>query len=233
MPASGTALAAPIEGRRVVPVSFAEPSWAKELVHPRIAACLRRYVDQLATFRRPRTVVMARSTLVSLFTWLQDAYPEVTSVAALGRPHIEDWKSYRSNQVHAGHPLSKATSRIEFSLLSSFLYYLAAWAWEDAPEGSLILKYDFPTHDDRHPRFLGDDEVSALLKAAKESSYLFGKVSVVTLLFTGMRVGEFVRLRTDSVLRIGSAEWMRLPIGKLHNDRFIPIHAEVRQVLDE
>ena len=176
---------------------------------------------------------MARSTLVSLFTWLQEAYPEVTSVAGLGRPHIEDWKLYRSNQVHAGHPLSKVTIRTDLSLLSSFLYYLAAWGWEDAPDGPLIFKYDFPTRDDRQPRFLGDDEVSALLKAAKESSYLFGKVSVVTLLFTGMRVGEFVRLRTDSVVRIGSAEWMRIPVGKLHNDRLIPVHPKVRQVLDE
>jgi len=80
---------------------------------------------------------------------------------------------------------------------------------------------------------LGDEDTQALLQAARTSSYRFGKVSVVTLLFTGMRVGEFVRLTTDSVIKIGSAEWMRIPVGKLHNDRYVPLHPEVRQVLDE
>ena len=209
------------------------PSWAAKLTHARIVTCLERYLDQLATFRRPKTVVMARSTLLSFFIWLQEAYPEVTSVAGLARQHIEDWKIHQSNRVHENRPLSNATIRTQLSLMSSFLYYMAAWGWEDAPNRPLIFRYDFPKRDDRRPRFLGDDEAGALLNAAKETSYLFGKVTVVTLLFTGMRVGEFVRLTTDSIVKIGSAEWIRIPIGKLHNDRYVPLHAEVRQVLDE
>jgi site-specific recombinase XerD len=233
MLASTTALAESIQELRVAIESPERPSWAAELVHPRISACLQRYLDQLATFRRPKTVTMARTTLVSFFIWLQEAYPKVAAVADLKRQHIEDWKLYESHRVHLGHTISKATVRTNLSLLSSFLYYLTAWGWEDAPDRRLIFREDFPKPDDRLPRFLGDDEVRALLRAAKESSYLFGKVSVVTLLFTGMRVGEFVRLTTDSIVKIGSAEWIRIPVGKLHNDRYIPLHTEVRRVLDE
>jgi integrase len=80
---------------------------------------------------------------------------------------------------------------------------------------------------------LDEEEIQALLQSARESSYLFGKVSVITLLFTGMRVGEFVRLTVDSIVKIGSAERIRVPLGKLHNDRYIPLRPEVRQVLDE
>lgn len=233
MLAKARALSDPIQELRVVPVPLETPSWAAELIHPRISACLQRYLAQLATFRRPKTVKMARWTLVSLFLWLQEAYPEVSSAADLSRQHIEDWKLYESNRIHAGHPLRKATIRTRLSLLRSFFYYLAAWGWQDAPDRPLIFRHDFPTRDQCCPRFLGDQDTKALLQAARASSYLFGKVSVVTLLFTGMRVGEFVRLTMDSIIKIGSAEWIRIPVGKLHNDRYIPLHPQVRQVLDE
>jgi len=209
------------------------PSWAAELIRPRIRACVQRYLAQLATFRRPNTVRGARAALASFFCWLQEAHPDVSSVSELTRQHIEGWKLYESNRLHAGHPLCKGTIRTRLSLLSSFFNYITAWGWQEAPDRLLIFRHDFPMRDERYPRFLGDDNARALLQAARESSDLFGKVSVVTLLLTGMRVGEFVRLTVDSIIKIGSAEWIRVPLGKLHNDRYIPLHPEVRQVLDE
>jgi len=214
-------------------VTPAAPSWAAELIHPQIRACLQRYLAQLATFRRPSTVSTARGTLVYFFRWLQEAYPEVRSVSQLQRRHIEDWRLYESNRLHAGLPLRKQTIRTRLSLLGSFLNYLATWGWQDAPNRLLIFRHDFPPRDECSPRFLGEEEIQALLQAARESTYLFGKVSVITLLFTGMRVGELVRPTVDSIIKIGSAEWIRVPLGKLHNDRYIPLHPEVRQVLDE
>ena len=233
MLASARTLTEPIQELRVVPVPPEIPPWPAELIHPRISACLQRYLTQLATFRRPNTVRTARLTLVPFVLWLQEVYSEVSSVADLRRQHIEDWKLCESTRLHAGHPLRKATISTRLSLLRSFFYYLAVWGWQDAPHRPLIFRHDFPRRDQCCPRFLGDEDTQALLQAARTSSYRFGKVSVVTLLFTGMRVGEFVRLTTDSVIKIGSAEWMRIPVGKLHNDRYVPLHPEVRQVLDE
>jgi site-specific recombinase XerD len=209
------------------------PSWATELIHPQIRACLQRYLAQLATFRRPNTVKTARVTLVCFFRWLQEAFPEVRSVSELQRRHIEQWRLYESNRLHAGLPLRKETIRTRLSLLSSFFNYLATWGWQDAPNRLLIFRHDFPPRDECSPRFLDEEDIRALLQVARESTYLFGKVSVITLLFTGMRVGELVRLTVDSIIRIGNAEWIRVPLGKLHNDRYIPLHPEVRQVLDE
>lgn len=174
-----------------------------------------------------------RATLVSFFLWLQEAHPDVSSVADLTRQHIEGWKLYESNRLHAGHPLRKGTIRTRLSFLGSFFNYLTAWGWQDAPDRLLIFRHDFPRRDEHCPRFLGDDDAQALLQVARESPDLFGKVSVITLLFTGMRVGEFVRLTMNSIIKIGSVEWIRIPVGKLHNDRYIPLHPEVRQVLDE
>ena len=82
----------------VIGVAPEAPSWAAELIHPRIRACLQRYLAQLATFRRPNTVRGARTVLVSFSLWLQEAHPDVSSIADLTRQHIEGWKLYESNR---------------------------------------------------------------------------------------------------------------------------------------
>jgi hypothetical protein len=39
-------------------------------------------------------------------------------------------------------------------------------------------------------------------------------------------------LTVDAVVQIGSAYWLRIPIGKLHNDRYIPLHSHLKERLD-
>ena len=34
-------------------------------------------------------------------------------------------------------------------------------------------------------------------------------------------------------MQIGSAYWLRIPIGKLHNDRYIPLHPQLKELLDD
>ena len=35
------------------------------------------------------------------------------------------------------------------------------------------------------------------------------------------------------MVQIGSAYWLRVPIGKLHNDRYIPLHPQLKELLDD
>ncbi len=35
------------------------------------------------------------------------------------------------------------------------------------------------------------------------------------------------------MVQIGSAFWLRIPIGKLHNDRYIPLHPQLKELLDD
>jgi integrase/recombinase XerD len=49
---------------------------------------------------------------------------------------------------------------------------------------------------------------------------------------TGMRKGELLALTVDAVVQIGSAYWLRIPLGKLHNDRYIPLHPHLKALLD-
>ena len=42
--------------------------------------------------------------------------------------------------------------------------------------------------------------------------------------YPGMRAGELGSLAEDAMVRIGDAHWLRLPVGKLHDDRDVPLH---------
>ena len=37
----------------------------------------------------------------------------------------------------------------------------------------------------------------------------------------------------NTVVQIGSAFWLRTPIGKLHNDHYIPLHPNIKELLDD
>jgi integrase/recombinase XerD len=50
---------------------------------------------------------------------------------------------------------------------------------------------------------------------------------------TGIRRSELLALTVDAVVQIGSAYWLRIPIGKLHNDRYIPLHPQLKDLLDD
>ena len=57
--------------------------------------------------------------------------------------------------------------------------------------------------------------------------------SVLILARTGVRLSELLGLTVDAVVQIGSAFWMRIPVGKLHNDRYIPLHPDLKDLLDD
>ena len=45
--------------------------------------------------------------------------------------------------------------------------------------------------------------------------------------------GEFLDLTADCMVQIGENYWLRVPLGKTHNDRYIPLNPEVKHLLDE
>ena len=59
------------------------------------------------------------------------------------------------------------------------------------------------------------------------------RLIVELLARTGIRRGELLALTVDAVVQIGSAYWLRIPIGKLHNDRYIPLHPQLKELLDD
>ncbi len=65
------------------------------------------------------------------------------------------------------------------------------------------------------------------MRALAEEPTVFRRLAVEMLARTGMRVGELCDLEHDAVNIMGNEPWLRIPVGKLHTDRFIPLHPQL------
>jgi len=97
----------------------------------------------------------------------------------------------------------------------------------------LVFSGDLPVRDEPLPRFLDDAAFTKLLQATRADPDPFVRLCVEFLARTGLRKGEFLDLTVDSVVQIGSAYWLHVPLGKLRNDRYIPLHPQLKDLLDE
>jgi site-specific recombinase XerD len=192
-----------------------------------------RYLDQLATVRAPDTVTNHEGYLRRFFAWLAREHTEVQHLRDITRSQIEAFKRWlHVTPCASGHPYHRPTIAGTLGTLRHFLLTLQEWGWPEAPAHVLVFPSDRPLLDDPLPRFLDDDQAVALMHAARSSGDLFTRVCVETLLRTGLRKGEFVRLQLDSVVQLGDTYWLHVPLGKLHTDRYIPLHPEIKDLLD-
>ena len=214
------------------PARTREVFWA-DIPNP-IRQVVWRYLDQLNTVRAVDTVRNNEGYLRRFFKWLAQTEPQVEQLSDMTRSQIEAFKCWlQETPCATGQPYATRSIRSTLSALRCFLQTIQEWEWPEAPERLLVYANDLPILDQPLPRFLDDEQASALLRAARQSEDLFTRVCVETLLRTGLRKGEFVRLQLDSVVQIGDDFWLRVPLGKLHNDRYIPLHPDVKRLLDE
>jgi integrase len=200
-----------------------------------IAATARRYLAQIELSLRPSTVAEAERSLRELASFLAREAPEVTGVADIRRTHVEAyklWLAARPKKVGDG-TLHRHTIRARLLTLRCFFERIAEWGYDDAPSRPLIFQGDLPLPDESLPRFIDDAASAKLLRAARADDDPFVRLVVELLARTGLRRGELMRLTVDAVVQIGSAYWLRVPVGKLHNDRYIPLHPQLKQQLDD
>ena len=57
------------------------------------------------------------------------------------------------------------------------------------------------------------------------------RLVVELLARTGLRASELCGLDADAVVLIGDGHWLRVPVGKLRNDRYIPLHPDLVALL--
>ena len=201
---------------------------------PVLAATMGRYLTQLNVSLRPGSVETIDTTLRLFGRFIADNYPEVTAVAELGRVHIEAFKPWlvarpgRKGQEH----LTPTTVGMRLGHLRGFFARIIEWDYEDQPRRNPVLSGDTPIRNRALPRFLDDPASGKLLAAARNLPDPFDRLTVEMLARTGMRRGELLGLTIDAVVQIGSAFWLRTPVGKLHNDRYIPLHPNLKELFD-
>jgi site-specific recombinase XerD len=211
------------------------PNWPTlQASTPAVTATMRRYLDQLTCALRPRSVGNADQALRALAAFLIEGAPEVRSVADINRRHIEDfirWLAARSGRATAR--LSPATLAHRLGTLRMFFVRIIEWDWPDAPARVPIIPGDLPRQDHPLPKALDDATAAQLLRAAQAQPRMLVRVAVEVLLRTGLRVGEFTALAADAVMLIGAGHWLHVPVGKLHNDRYLPLHPHLVTLISD
>jgi site-specific recombinase XerD len=194
---------------------------------PRIADTLARYLSQAGTFLASNSVLAADLALRQFARWLLE-HTDVRTIANIGRGHVEDYKLWLADQpgLH-GDGLSTTTQRQRLHMLRMFFERVIEWDWADAPVRNPIIGRDIPPRREPLPRFLDDRDAARLMAAAHAAADPRDRLVVEVLARSGLRAGELCDLDADAVVLIGDGHWLRVPVGKLRNDRYVPLHPEL------
>ena len=202
-----------------------EVTWGELTVRaPRMAATMASYLGQLEASARPATVSAADLALRLFAHRVTLADPTCVTVAGIGRTHIEDFKRWQAKRPgRGGKPLSTTTIRHRLGMLRTFFERIIEWDYDDAPARLPIYSTDFPALDEALPKFLDDPTAAKFMAALSNDPNPRRRLMVELLARTGMRVGELAGLEDDAVVRQGDLHQLRIPVGKLHNDRYVPL----------
>lgn len=200
---------------------------------PALVATMRRYLHQCSLSLRPSSVVLFDTTLRQFAASLLTAAPPVTRVRDINREHIEAYKQQLTDRPgYRGKPLTKTTLSMRMGHLSTFFTRIIEWDYDDAPTRVPVYRSDRPRLDQPLPKFLDDPQAAAFMTAARALPDPLDRLIVTTLARTGMRRGELLGLTVDAIVQIGTGYWLRTPVGKLHTDRYIPLHPQLKELLD-
>ncbi|MCW2907095.1 MAG: xerD 2 [Actinomycetia bacterium] len=209
------------------------PDWAQlEEAVPGATAPMRRYLQQIACVLRPGSVSGADLALRSFAAFLAETSP-VTSLTQVTRRHIEDFKPWLAARPGQNKPrLTTATIAHRLGTLRMFFVRITEWGWDEAPARVPMFPGDLPRQDHPLPKALDDAAAAKLLRAAQADRRMLIGVTVEMLLRTGLRVSEYTGLPADAVVLIGAGPWLHVPVGKLHEDRYLPLHPQLVTLID-
>ena len=129
--------------------------------------------------------------------------------------------------------MAKVTIRHRLGLLRTFFERLRDWDYDDAPTKTLIFPGDFPQADEPLPKFLDDPTMERFTVALASDPDPRRRVMVEILAQTGIRVGELSGLDDKAVTLLGDTFSLRIPVGKLHNDRYVPIGPDLVRLISD
>lgn len=211
------------------------PTWEQlQATAPQVVATMGRYLQQIGCILRPKSVTQTDLALRAFAGFLVEAAPEVVSLVEVNRGHIEDYKPWlaaRPGQNKAR--VTTATIAHRLGTLRMFFVRIDEWGWDEAPPRVPMFPGDLPRQDHPLPKALDDAAASKLLRAAQNDKRLLVRVVVEVLLRTGLRVSELTDLPSDAVVLIGAGPWLHVPVGKLREDRYLPLHPQLVTLIDD
>ena len=207
-------------------------TWAEYLAavpQQELRAGMLRYVELMASHRRRATVHGYCVSFVTFAHYLADQAPEVQRIADLRRrEHIEPWliwNAARTRTLSEGtRPISVEHRKNSVLDIKVFLDTITEWGWQESPGRPLLFNSDLPKLDQPLPRYIPRDQEVRLMAAIRELPDPFQRYPLEILRATGMRIGELLNLELDCLHEApGRGTWLKVPLGKLHTERMIPV----------
>lgn len=189
-----------------------------------LRSVLDRYLGALGVTLRPSTVGIYRYKLCAFLAFLRTHHPELRSGSALRRvPHIEGWLIHLAQRQP---PYANATRRQSLLVTRRFLEDLHESGRSQAPPSGLIRPEDFPPRPRYLPRPLSPEVDRALIGALRAQDQRPCR-ALLLLRLAGLRIGELRALEQDCLVPgPGGCFTLRVPLGKLHSERVIPVSPE-------
>jgi len=199
----------------------------------------------MTAYVEARSAVLAQSSvegiandLILFGEYLGAHHPEVGSLQALERRHVEGfliWNRTRPWRGRVARPKAVSTSVAQQAVLSlrNFLDDITLWGWAERPPRRLVFSSDVPRLPRPLPRALAPDVDAALMAAVEQLADPFARAAITLLRRAGLRLGECLDLELDCVVDYGrSGTWLRVPLGKLATERMVPLEPGTVELLD-
>lgn len=199
----------------------------------------------MLTYVEARSATLTRSTIESLANalivfgeYLGAHHPEVGSLRALERAHVEGflvWNRTRSWRGRLARPRSVSPSVVHRAVLAlrNFLDDITLWGWAERPARRLVFAADVPRLPRPLPRALAPQNDAALMNAVDALADPLARCALTLLRRAGLRLGECLDLELECVVDYGrTGSWLRVPLGKLGTERMVPLEPSTLAALD-
>jgi integrase len=206
---------------------------------PEVRRTLLAYLDVRATVLRPKTIDKLTSALAIFGEFVCEHDPGLRSIAGLERRHIEAFLSWTSTRAGRGsHDTTRQVGPHVHAhaaiTVRGFLDDIWAWGWADTPRRRLMFDTDIPRQPESLPRALAPDIDAAVMGAVAGLEDRFARVGITVLRHTGLRIGELLDLELEHLVDYGpNGTWLRVPLGKLHDERSVPLDDTALEALDD
>jgi len=192
---------------------------------PGMGRAARRYIRTRAATLKPNSLNHYVIVLRNFLEYLHKAYPRVKSFRRLRRsPHIEGYLQHLFRQYPRN-----GSRRRRLILIRRFFQDIQRWGWQQAPTEELIFQEDLPPQQHYLPRPVAAKHDAAIQDVLQQDDTLEAHALLV-LRATGMRIGELRDVDLESITKLANGQWtLKVPLGKLHNERIIPLSEQAVQ----
>jgi site-specific recombinase XerD len=171
------------------------------------------------------------STCYSITDHLRDFHAWLAAqdiaLGQIDRPAIERWLK---SMVDRG--LAPQTRHLRIYRVRWYLRWLAERGAAALDSDELIRPSDLPKLPSYLPRPFPTNADREMQRRLLADDTLYGK-ALFLMRRTGLRIGELARLEPQCLLaEPGTNALLKVPLGKLDNERLIPIDQETRKVLE-